>query len=67
MSTTSSLRKTKIVATLGPACDRPEILRNMIRCGMNVVRLNLSHGSYTEHAERVESYCAKLPPRNESM
>lgn len=54
MSTTSSLRKTKIVATLGPACDRPEILRNMIRCGMNVVRLNLSHGNYTEHAQRVK-------------
>jgi len=53
MPPASALRKTKIVATLGPACDRPEVLRDMIRAGMNVVRLNLSHGSYEEHAQRV--------------
>lgn len=54
MSSATPLRKTKIVATLGPACDEPDILRDMIRSGMNVVRLNLSHGNYEEHARRVK-------------
>lgn len=42
--------RTKIVATLGPASDRPEILRALIRAGMNVARLNFSHGTHTAHA-----------------
>jgi len=37
----STIRKTKIVATIGPACDSPEMLRAMIQAGMNVARLNL--------------------------
>ena len=49
----STIRKTKIVATIGPACDSPEMLRAMIQAGMNVARLNLSHGSYEEHFERL--------------
>jgi pyruvate kinase len=49
----SNIRKTKIVATIGPACDSPEMLRAMIQAGMNVARLNLSHGSYEEHFERL--------------
>ncbi len=51
--THSTIRKTKIVATIGPACDSPEMLRAMILAGMNVARLNLSHGSYEEHFERL--------------
>lgn len=47
------LRKTKIVATVGPACDAPETLRAMIRAGMNVVRLNLSYGTFAEHQQRI--------------
>ncbi|UCE77837.1 MAG: pyruvate kinase [Gammaproteobacteria bacterium] len=47
------MRKTKIVATIGPACDSPDMLRAMIQAGMNVARLNLSHGSYDEHFERL--------------
>ena len=46
-------RKTKIVATIGPASDDPEILKEMLRAGMNVARLNLSHGSLPEHKERI--------------
>jgi pyruvate kinase len=37
-------RTTKIIATLGPASEKPEVLRDMIRAGLNVVRLNFSLG-----------------------
>ena len=46
------LRRTKIVATLGPATDAPEALAAIIRAGVDVVRLNFSHGSAEEHIER---------------
>jgi pyruvate kinase len=49
----SEPRKTKIVATIGPACDTPETLAAMIEAGMSVARLNLSHGSHAEHKERI--------------
>jgi pyruvate kinase len=42
--------KTKIVATIGPASDSPEVLRRLIETGMNVVRLNFSHGDFSGHA-----------------
>ena len=45
-------RATKIVATLGPASNTPEILEAMIRAGVNVVRLNFSHGSAQDHIDR---------------
>jgi pyruvate kinase len=47
-------RKTKIIATVGPACDDLETLTEMIQCGMNVARLNLSHGTFEEHGARVQ-------------
>lgn len=46
------LRRTKIVATLGPATDSPEAISAIIRAGVDVVRLNFSHGSAAEHMER---------------
>ncbi len=46
--------RTRIVCTLGPATDSDEILRDLIRAGMNVARLNFSHGTRDEHAARVE-------------
>jgi pyruvate kinase len=49
----TALRKTKIVATIGPACNSPEMLRAMIEAGMNVARLNLSHGSYENHRKQI--------------
>ena len=47
------IRKTKIVATIGPACDKPEMLKAMIEAGMNVARLNLSHGSHENHSQQI--------------
>ncbi|HSR72292.1 MAG TPA: pyruvate kinase [Kiloniellales bacterium] len=47
-------RRTKIVATLGPACETREVLGEMIANGVDVVRLNFSHGSPEEHAERAQ-------------
>ena len=47
-----SERRTKIVATLGPASDSPENLRALVLAGMDAARLNLSHGTHDEHAER---------------
>jgi pyruvate kinase len=48
-------RATKIVATLGPASVSDEVLDGLIAAGLNVVRLNLSHGSLPEHLERLKS------------
>lgn len=48
------MRRTKIVATLGPATDTPEALENLINAGTNVVRLNFSHGSPEEHLQRAQ-------------
>ena len=45
------LRRTKIVATIGPASRDPEVLARMVEAGMDVARLNFSHGSADEHAE----------------
>lgn len=46
--------RTKIVATLGPATDNPKVLEAMIREGINVARLNFSHGSHEDHAKRLK-------------
>ena len=48
------LRRTKIVATLGPATDDPKVLDEVIGAGVDVVRINLSHGSHAEHLQRAE-------------
>jgi pyruvate kinase len=47
------LRRTKIVATLGPATDDPAVLADMVRAGVDVVRLNFSHGAVADHERRV--------------
>jgi pyruvate kinase len=50
----SIARATKIVATLGPASSEPEVLRAMFRAGVNVVRLNFSHGKAQDHIDRAK-------------
>lgn len=49
------MRKTKIVSTIGPASEKAEILESMINAGMNVARLNFSHGTHAEHLERIKN------------
>ena len=46
--------KTKIVATIGPASESSEMLERLIRAGLNVARLNFSHGDFADHAERIK-------------
>jgi len=48
------IRRTKIVATLGPACTDPKVLDKMMEAGVDVVRLNFSHGTADEHQQRCE-------------
>ncbi|HOI93034.1 MAG TPA: pyruvate kinase, partial [Candidatus Rifleibacterium sp.] len=47
------MRKTKILVTLGPSTEQEPVLRELINAGMNVARLNFSHGDYEEHGARV--------------
>jgi len=49
------MRKTKIVATLGPATDNPEVLRTMVATGLDVARFNFSHGDYEGHKKRIDA------------
>src|SRR5437660_11249298 len=57
------MRRTKIVCTIGPATNSEERLEQLMQAGMNVARLNFSHGTQQEHAvviERIRSIAARL-------
>jgi len=54
MTSKRVIRKTKVIATIGPASDALETLKAMMRAGMNVARLNFSHGTHEEHRKRLE-------------
>ena len=48
------MKRTKIICTIGPACSDEKTLKGMIEAGMNVARLNFSHGTYPEHLQRID-------------
>lgn len=48
-------KKTKIVCTIGPASQKEEVLSKLIKSGMNVARINFSHGEYSDHQEKIDS------------
>ncbi|MEO1764308.1 MAG: pyruvate kinase, partial [Cyanobacteria bacterium J06629_18] len=48
------MRKTKIICTVGPATSTPETLKALVDAGMNVARLNFSHGDYQFHGKTIE-------------
>src|SRR5689334_14028634 len=50
-----SMRQTKIVATLGPACESAAVLRRMVAAGVDVVRLNFSHGDHEQKRELISA------------
>ena len=49
------MRKTKIVCTIGPASESKDMLAKLVQAGMNVMRLNFSHGDYDEHGARIQN------------
>ncbi|MCL1790254.1 MAG: pyruvate kinase [Peptococcaceae bacterium] len=49
------MRRTKIICTLGPATKSPEMVRRLMEAGMNVARLNFSHGTYDEHQDLIDT------------
>ena len=49
-----NFKKTKIVATLGPTSSNEQLLTKMVKAGVNVVRLNFSHGDYNSHKESID-------------
>ncbi|NLG32736.1 MAG: pyruvate kinase, partial [Syntrophomonadaceae bacterium] len=49
------MRKTKIICTIGPASEDKDTLRQMMEMGMNIARLNFSHGTHAEHKKRIET------------
>ncbi|WP_371357436.1 pyruvate kinase, partial [Hydrocoleum sp. CS-953] len=53
MEIQNSLRRTKIVATIGPATTKPDVLRELIKAGATTLRLNFSHGTHEDHQRSV--------------
>src|SRR5690625_5120195 len=61
------MRKTKIVCTIGPASESPEMLEKLINAGMNVARLNFSHGDFEEHGTRIKNIRAAANAAGKSI
>jgi pyruvate kinase len=62
-----TMRRTKIIATIGPASSNPRIIREMILSGMDIARLNLSHGSPPWHEETVQQIRALADELNREI
>lgn len=60
-------RRTKVVATLGPASNRPEVITELIEAGVNMFRLNMSHGDHTTHAQTVAHIRAQAARTNATI
>ncbi len=61
------MRRAKIVCTLGPAVETPEKIRELIEAGMNMARLNLSHGGYPEHQARLDMVRAAAAEQGQAV
>ena len=48
-------RKTKIICTIGPVSESQEMMEKLVQTGMNMIRLNFSHGDYEEHGNRIRN------------
>src|ERR1700704_4147510 len=59
--------RAKIVCTLGPASSTPERIGELIDAGMNVARLNFSHGSHEDHAKMLQIVRTEADPRNKAI
>jgi hypothetical protein len=57
-------RKTKVVCTLGPACGTPAMLGKLINAGLNIARLNFSHGDHVTHAQMLQLFRCALEEQN---
>ena len=49
------MRKTKIICTIGPSCSDEKTLEQMCRAGMNIARLNFSHGTHEDYLKKIEA------------
>lgn len=49
------MKRTKIICTIGPACNQPAMLAKLIKSGMNVARMNMSHGDHATHAKNIKN------------
>ena len=52
------MKKTKIICTIGPSSETKETLKELLKSGMNMMRLNFSHGNYEEHKENIDNFRA---------
>ena len=61
------MRQTKIVCTIGPASESPTVIAKLVQRGMNIARLNLSHGTLEEHRNRIRNIRAINAEQNKMV
>ena len=60
-------RRAKIICTIGPACHSEAAMRDLLRLGMDVARLNFSHGTHTDHAQNIATLRAAAVEREKPI